>query len=92
MVLQLAKRNNGVYEPEMRFWVFLPFIPFQLAGAWWFGYALSNGWPWPQVAVSYLISNVGSAPIQSLALTYMLDAYNGIVDQSDFAHRVIFTS
>ncbi|KYG45127.1 hypothetical protein M433DRAFT_538592 [Acidomyces richmondensis BFW] len=76
VVLQLAKRNNGVYEPEMRFWVFLPFIPFQLAGAWWFGYALSNGWPWPQVAVSYLISNVGSAPIQSLALTYMLDAYN----------------
>jgi len=79
VVLQLAKRNNGIYEPEMRFWVFLPFIPFQLAGAWWFGYALSNGRPWSQVAVSYLISNIGSAPIQSLALTYMLDAYNDII-------------
>lgn len=77
MVLRLAKRNRGIYEPEMRFWVFLPFIPFQLAGAWWFGYALYNGWSWSQVAVSYGVANFGSAPLQSLALTYMLDAYNG---------------
>lgn len=36
-ILRLAKRNNGVYEPEMRLWVFVPFIPFQVAGAFWFG-------------------------------------------------------
>lgn len=77
MVLRMAKRNDGIYEPEMRFWAFMPFIPFQLAGAWWFGYALANGWSWPQVAVSYGICNFGSAPLQSLALTYMLDSYNG---------------
>jgi len=77
VVLHLAKRNGGIYEPEMRFWVFLPFIPFQLAGAWWFGYSLAEGKSWVQVALAYGISNFGSAPIQSLALTYMLDAYNG---------------
>ncbi len=27
LVLRLSKRNNGIYEPEMRFWVFVPFIP-----------------------------------------------------------------
>lgn len=32
LVLKLAKRNNGIYEPEMRLWVLVPFIPFQLAG------------------------------------------------------------
>jgi len=32
IALHLARRNNGIYEPEMRFWVFLPFVPFQLAG------------------------------------------------------------
>lgn len=42
LVLILSRRNNGIYEPEMRFWVFLPFIPFQVAGAFWFGYALDG--------------------------------------------------
>ncbi|KAJ9619851.1 hypothetical protein H2203_008122 [Taxawa tesnikishii (nom. ined.)] len=79
VALRLAKRNRGIYEPEMRFWVFLPFIPFQLAGGWWFGYSLAQGRPWPQVAVAYGFCNFGSAPIQSLALTYMLDAYNDII-------------
>ncbi|KAK8200588.1 hypothetical protein M8818_005902 [Zalaria obscura] len=79
VILQLAKRNNGIYEPEMRFWVFLPFIPFQLAGTWWFAFALSEGKPWSQVAVAYALAQFGSAPMQSIALTYMLDAYNDVV-------------
>lgn len=77
VVVRLAKRNNGVYEPEMRFWVFIPFVPFQIAGAWWFGYSLNNGVSWAQVAVAYGMCLFGSAPLQSLALTYILDAYNG---------------
>jgi len=77
LALRLAKRNKGIYEPEMRFWVFVPFIPFMLAGSWWFGYALAQGKPWSQVAVAYGISNFGSAPLQTLALTYLLDAYGG---------------
>ena len=77
IALRLAKRNDGVYEPEMRFWVFVPFIPFQVAGAFWFGYALDRGMPWSQVAVAFGVCNFGSAPLQSLSLTYMIDAYNG---------------
>ena len=75
--LKMARRNGGIYEPEYRFWVFLPFVPFQLAGAWWFAYALAGGASWSQVAVAYGVCNFGSAPLQSLALTYILDAYNG---------------
>lgn len=89
VVLQLSKRNNGIYEPEMRFWVFLPFIPFQLAGAWWFAYALADGKSWAQVAVAYGVSQFGSAPLQSLALTYMLDAYNGMLC---FPHNCLDTT
>jgi len=77
VALWLAKRNNGIYEPEFRFYLFLPFVPFQLAGAWWFGYALAEGKSWAQVAVAFGICNFGSAPLSSLALTYMLDAYGG---------------
>lgn len=77
VVLFLSRRNNGIYEPEMRFWCYLPFIPFQCGGAWYFANALADGRHWSHVAVAYGICNFGSAPLQSLALTYMLDAYNG---------------
>jgi MFS family permease len=77
VALRLSKRNKGVYEPEFRFYCFLPFVPFQCGGAWYFAYALADGRHWAHVAVAYGICNFGSAPLQSLALTYMLDAYNG---------------
>lgn len=77
VVLRLAKRNNGIYEPEFRFYCFLPFIPFQCAGAWYFAYALADGRHWSHVAVAYGICNFGMAPLMSISLTYMLDAYNG---------------
>lgn len=77
VALRLSKRNNGIYEPEMRYWCFLPFIPFQCGGAWYFAYALADKMEWPHVAVAWGICNFGSAPLQSLALTYVLDAYNG---------------
>lgn len=61
----------------MRFWVFVPFAPFMLAGPWWFGYALQNGWPWIEVAFAFGTFNFGASVVQSIALTYMVDAYNG---------------
>lgn len=76
VILRLAKKNNGIYEPEMRLWMFVPFIPFQVAGAFWFGYALQGGEQWVAVAFAFGICNFGSAPISSIALTYMTDAYN----------------
>ncbi|KAL1857657.1 hypothetical protein Daus18300_010177 [Diaporthe australafricana] len=78
-ILRLAKRNQGIYEPEMRLWVFVPFIPFQVAGAFWFGYALQGGQSWVAVAFAFGMCNFGSAPISSIALTYMTDAYNEII-------------
>ena len=78
LILRLAKRNDGIYEPEMRLWLFVPFIPFQVAGAFWFGYALQGGESWAAVAFAYGLCNFGSAPISSIALTYLTDAYNEV--------------
>lgn len=77
-ILRLAKRNGGIYEPEMRLWIFVPFIPFQVAGAFWFGYALQEGQSWIAVAWAWGMCSFGSAPISSIALTYMTDAYNEV--------------
>lgn len=78
MIIRLARRKNGIYEPEMRLWTFVPFIPFQVAGAFWFGYALQDGQSWVAVALAFGICNFGSAPISSIALTYIVDAYNEV--------------
>lgn len=79
-ILRLARRKGGIYEPEMRLWVFVPFIPFQVAGAFWFGYALQQGQSWVAVALAFGICNFGSAPLSSIALTYITDAYNEVSD------------
>lgn len=78
LIIRLARRKNGIYEPEMRLWAFVPFIPFQVAGAFWFGYALQGGESWVAVAMAFGICNFGSGPISSIALTYITDAYNEV--------------
>lgn len=91
-ILWLSKRNNGIFEPEMRLWVMAPFVLFLPLGAFVFGYALNNGWSWPVIAVSYAISNFGSAPISSIALTYITDCYTE-VGRLCFDHaRALLTS
>ncbi|KAF3048280.1 hypothetical protein E8E12_011615 [Didymella heteroderae] len=41
LILWLARRNNGIYEPEMRLWLLLAFAPFFPAGLLVFGVALT---------------------------------------------------
>jgi MFS family permease len=77
-ILYLAHRNKGIYEPEMRLWGMAPFVPFVSAGALMFGIGLNNGLPWAVVAVGYAICNFGSAPISSIALTYITDSYTDV--------------
>lgn len=77
-ILYLSKRNNGIFEPEMRLWVALPFIVFLPLGGFVFGYGLNNGWSWPVIAVASAISNFGAAPIQAIAITYVTDSYTEV--------------
>lgn len=88
VVLKLAKRNGGIYEPEMRLWVMLPFIPFQIAGPFWFGYALQGGESWVSVAMATGVTSFAQAPITSVLLTYMLDAYNEVSDPPPPRYRL----
>ncbi|RDW88471.1 hypothetical protein BP6252_00503 [Coleophoma cylindrospora] len=88
-ILYLSRRNKGVYEPEMRLWMMVPFIPFVPLGALMFGIGLNNGLSWPIIAVGYAICNFGVAPISSIALTYITDSYTDIV--GDALVAVTFT-
>ncbi|PSS00967.1 major facilitator superfamily domain-containing protein [Coniella lustricola] len=95
LILRMAKKNNGIYEPEMRIWIFVPFIPFQIAGTFWFGYALQDGQSWLAIAWAWGLCGFGSAPILSIALTYMTDAYNEVIGDAlvalTFSRNVLST-
>ena len=79
LILYLARKNRGIYEPEMRLWVVVAFIPFVPAGLFMFGIGLNNGAPWPLLAVGYALCQFGTTPASSIALTYITDSYTEIV-------------
>ena len=74
-IIFFARRNKGIYEPEMRLWAMAPFVPFVPLGALMFGIGLNNGTPWPVIAVGYAICSFGLTPISGIALTYITDSY-----------------
>ena len=78
LALFLAKRNKGVFEPEMRLWVAIAFIPFVPAGMLMFGIGLNNGSHWLLPAFGLAISSFGGVPLSSSALTYLIDAYTDV--------------
>lgn len=77
-ILFCARRNNGIYEPEMRLWVMVPFIPFVPAGAFMFGFGLADGAAWPLIAMGNAICNFGTAPNSSIALAYITDSFTEV--------------
>jgi MFS family permease len=78
IILYLARRNNGIYEPEMRLWLLLAFAPLFPTGLIVFGYALGQGMSWPIVAVGLGIFAFAMPPIASVALSYLTDAYTNV--------------
>ncbi|KAH8722908.1 major facilitator superfamily domain-containing protein [Phaeosphaeriaceae sp. PMI808] len=79
VILYLARKNRGIYEPEMRLWLLTVFLPFFPAGILLFGYALGKGMSWSLVAVGIGIASASMTPILSVALSYLTDAYTDII-------------
>ena len=78
LIVFLSKRNNGVYEPEMRLWILLFSAPFVLAGLLMFGICLNNALPWPIAAVGLGFVGFGVTPACSTGLTYLTDAHTEV--------------
>jgi len=80
--LYLARRNGGVFEPEMRLWISVAFAPFVPMGIFMFGIGLNNGTNWLLPAFGLGITCFGVLPTSSAALTYLTDAYTDIIADS----------
>ncbi|CAG8110845.1 unnamed protein product [Penicillium salamii] len=82
IALSLAKRKNGIFEPEMRLWLAIAFTPLVPAGLFMFGIGLNNGTHWLLPAFGLGVSSVGVVPASSAALTYLTDSYTDIIADS----------
>jgi MFS family permease len=78
IALFLAKRNGGIFEPEMRLWLALAFTPLIPAGLFMFGIGLNNGSHWLLPAFGLGVCSVGVVPASSAALTYLTDSYTEV--------------
>jgi MFS family permease len=78
IIIYLAKRNRGIFEPEMRLWLCLVFVPCVPAGLFMFGIGLDGGAHWLLPAFGLGLTSFGVVPASSAALTYLTDAYTDV--------------
>ncbi|KAH6976858.1 major facilitator superfamily domain-containing protein [Ilyonectria destructans] len=84
----LARRNGGVYEPEMRLWLALPTILITPAGYFMFGLSVSQGMPWYIPAVGLGIFGFGSTALGNVCVVYLMDSYSDVI--GDASIGVVF--
>lgn len=78
-VKKLAKRNGGVYEPEMRLYLCIGPIICMPAGIWIYGYTTARGDSWIIPCVGTAFFAFGCSSICTLSLSYVIDCYREVV-------------
>ncbi|ORY60290.1 major facilitator superfamily transporter [Pseudomassariella vexata] len=79
LILKLARRNGGTYEPEMRLWMALPGVFLVPTGMLVFGLSMTEGKPWIIPAIGLAIFGFGMSLLGDGVLTYVQDCYSKII-------------
>ncbi|CAN3372393.1 hypothetical protein DIURU_004151 [Diutina rugosa] len=80
-VLWLAKRNNGVMEPEYRLWLLFITLIISPVGLIMFGVGADKTWPWQAIYVGLGFIGYGWGSVGDTAMSYLMDCYPEIVIQ-----------
>ncbi|RDW56396.1 hypothetical protein BP5796_13218 [Coleophoma crateriformis] len=78
-ILVLAKRNRGIYEPEMRLYLSLFPVLVGPAGVWLYGYSALEGMHWIVPCVGLAMNSFSVVAISDTTLTYLVDSYPEIL-------------
>jgi hypothetical protein len=79
VIVKLAQRNGGIYEPEMRLFLFpLPALLMPI-GLFMYGLSIAKGLSWPIAAVGSGFVGFAIGGMGDIALTYLQDAYTEIL-------------
>ncbi|KAJ5381619.1 uncharacterized protein N7496_004047 [Penicillium cataractarum] len=79
LIVRLAKRNEGIFEPEMRLWMMFPAAAINSAGLMLGGIGLAKGLHWAVLAVGNGTFGFGFIVTADVALTYLTDSYPDIL-------------
>ncbi|KAK3726133.1 hypothetical protein LTR37_000281 [Vermiconidia calcicola] len=82
VAVRLARRNNGIFEPEMRLWVALPPILILPASILLFGISTAKGLPWIVPCIGSGLFGFSMIALWDVALTYNMDCYVEIIGDS----------
>lgn len=80
-VVWIAKRNNGVMEPEYRLYLLFITLIISPLGLIMFGVGADKQWPWQCIYVGLGFIGFGWGSIGDTAMSYLMDAYPEIVIQ-----------
>ncbi|KAH7323818.1 serine/threonine kinase 16 [Rhexocercosporidium sp. MPI-PUGE-AT-0058] len=79
LIIRLARRNKGIYEPEMRFHLYIIPVLAVTAGLLMYGLTLAKGMHWILPAVGSGIMSFGIAAMMDINLSYLIDAHKEIL-------------
>ncbi|RSL58631.1 hypothetical protein CEP54_007676 [Fusarium duplospermum] len=79
MIVQIAKRRGGIYEPETRLWLFLVPGMSMVIGCLMYGLTIAKGMPWIINAVGAAFIGFAIGGCGDIALTYVQDSYQLIL-------------
>jgi hypothetical protein len=75
VIIVLAKRNGGIFEPEMRLWLCLIGVVIAPVGLLLYGLSLAMGMHWLVPCVGTAIYGAGFSIVGTSSLTYLQDCY-----------------
>ncbi|KAJ5818113.1 hypothetical protein N7474_003704 [Penicillium riverlandense] len=79
LILKLARRNKGIYEPEMRLQMFIvPGVALPV-GIFMYGLTISTGLPWIINCVGAGFVGFGIGGCGTIVVTYIQDSYSKII-------------
>lgn len=92
IVIRLARRNNGVKEPEMRLWTLCLCAVYAATGYFLYGWGAQNGMSWVTIAfgVGCMIAHQVSAC--SVATAYAMECFPGVSVLCQHFSRLMLTN
>ncbi|KAF4419193.1 amidohydrolase ytcJ [Fusarium acutatum] len=82
VVVKLAKRNKGIFEPEMRLYILL--LPAMLMGGGlvFFGISADKGWHWIYPSIGGAMFGFGMASMIDISCTIVIDIYQTLTAEA----------
>ncbi|KAM0345682.1 hypothetical protein ACHAPU_006337 [Fusarium lateritium] len=85
VVVKMAKRNKGIFEPEMRLYILL--LPALLMGAGLilFGVSADKGWHWVYPSIGGALFGFGTASVIDISCTIVIDIHQSLTAEAFIA-------